>query len=362
MSVADVKLREVFQGDIEGQNFNVHKTLSELFKTVESYSSLGLIKEGWDVITKGASTWKKCAYKIAGFMNGVFTTGFMGGSATAAYLAYLSTLQELKELGISPVQGHISEWGSLSFFVGKAVWNILNNLQAAGALAKIDKLFQVHISNVNMPREDREKIYLEKLQLKERYLYNSFFSLSHFPDPGELSDVDDKEDLLKIDTDLQNSYQEIKTAINQSFFQQFKTGWQFVSLKKKIAIVAREILFLGVIRIYVSGIKDSTLQGIHDYQSGEIPSILGHPIEWTGEVIGLLNLSYNIAMQIANMGIVQKLSSTHAKKIKTVEKQDPTQLSLIQRLNQVRDAFLQRIPHSFFFPLPLHLKFSNLTN
>ncbi|MGD2170096.1 MAG: hypothetical protein PVI40_07650 [Chlamydiota bacterium] len=361
MAVADVK-REVFQEDIEGQNFNVNKALSELFKTVESYNSSGLVKEGWGVITKGASTWKKCAYKIAGFMSGVFTTGVMGGSATAAYLAYLSTIQELKELGISPVQGHISEWGSLSFFVGKSVWNILNNLQAVGALAKIDKLFQVHIANANVPRKDREKIYFEKLQLKERYLYNSFCSLSHFPDPGNLSDVDDKEDLLKVDTDLQSSYQEIEKEMNQSFFQRFKMGWQFVSLKKKIAVIAREILFLGVIRIYISGIKDSTLQGIHDYQSGEIPSILGHPIEWTGEVIGLLNLSYNIAMQIANIGIMQKLSSTHAKKIKEVKKQDPTQLSLVQRLNQVRDVFLQRIPHSFFFPLPLHLKFLNLMN
>lgn len=319
-----------------------------------------------DALTWGESFyagWKslgrksKCAeavQKISIVAAGILCSSFAVAAEAFAISALIEAVYNIKDEGKAPIIGHFSEWTMLGVFALSYYGELLNEISSRGRAIKIHEIFQKYFDQEDLTAEEVELLYADYLDFLQNRPATSWISIPVLPVSFETRfEFDNK---LTLDRSLQNTYCDLENEMERlNFFNKFKEGWKGIQKTSflKVILVAGG-LFLGLHCLnYSLGIYWSAQQAVEDGLEGNNPSIGGHTLEWTAELLAASMLSWRVIGEIATIGKAKKITALFYKKIDSLKKEGSWQaFRKISRLFEEMKKTIQRLPQGFFFKIP----------
>lgn len=329
------------------------RTRRLLNKEIHDLSWGGNFCAGWKSLGNG-SRCKAIAQQTAIVVAGTGIVIFAGGASTFGVLALVQAINDLEEDNKAPIIGHFSEWTMLGVFTLTYYGSLLNEVSLYGREMKIHGLFQKYLNEEDLTPEEEDILYKDYLEFLQNRPLTSWISLPGFPRPFETSTEFDMD--LALDRSLEEEYQDLEKNIsNISLFEKLKEGWR--GSKKtaflKVTLVAGGIL-LGIHCInYPLGIVWSAQQAVEDGMNGDNPSIGGHSLEWTVELLATIMLGSRVVGEILNVGKARKIIDLFYEKMNPLQKDGSNQsIRKASRLFEVMKKTIWDLPKGFFCKIP----------
>lgn len=325
-------------------------------------SSLENFKRGWRTIHQRHSYGASAAYKAAMGVSAIALTLFTFGSVIMGILAFKEGLGQFRETGRAPIIGHLSEWSIQGLLCLYMYLRVLGEVNSLGKEVKKKELYHTYLMSEKLSIEIKNELYEEYLRSLEEVPCTTFVSLPLLPQPPEMT-FSEEEGLgskLQIDLLLKKEYPDLEEQLNRLKYPPLvREGWRISMREKKTCHPIAMKAFLGISGgfvllnslNYIFGICWSAEQAVRDYKDGKSPSIGGHSLEWSVELLALLNGTWSVLSELSNVGRVQALSDLFQKKIKEME---PGLLK--ERLYGEMRRLISRIPEGDLFEKPFPIK------
>jgi hypothetical protein len=199
--------------------------------------------------------------------------------------------------------------------------------------------------------------YLERLKVDHQL---GFFYCSSIPQPPIEEYMGVQYPVLLQDQALSMRLQKVQRELmNQSTWTEIKNGLRIISENGAAASTAVTASVVSLLIFahsvnYSLGIFWSAQQAVIDYKHGEIPSIAGHSLEWSAELLGLASFVWYYAGEIASVGrvrLIQQIFDEHTPDLEEGQK------DLIDRYHDIMKDQIRAIPSGIFFNVPKWLMY-----
>lgn len=325
-------------------------------------SSLENFKRGWRTIDQRRSCGTSAAYKAAMGVSALALTLFTFGSVIFGVLAFKEGVGQFRDTGRAPITGHLSEWsiqGILCLYMYLRIWGEVASL---GKEVKKKELYHTCLESEKLSSEVKNDLYDEYLLSLEEVPSTTFVSLPLLPEPPEMtfSEEEGLNSKLQIDLLLKKDYPDLEEQLNRlKYAPLIREGWRISMSERKTChrIAMKALLGLGGAFVlanslnYIFGICWSAEQSVRDYKDGKSPSIGGHSLEWSVELLALLNGTWSVLSELSNVGRVKALGELFRKKMS--EKENPL---IVERLYGEMRRLISKIPEGYLFQKPFPIK------
>eukprot|EP00008_Paramoeba_atlantica_P012771 CAMPEP_0201493814 /NCGR_PEP_ID=MMETSP0151_2-20130828/42086_1 /ASSEMBLY_ACC=CAM_ASM_000257 /TAXON_ID=200890 /ORGANISM="Paramoeba atlantica, Strain 621/1 / CCAP 1560/9" /LENGTH=370 /DNA_ID=CAMNT_0047881555 /DNA_START=87 /DNA_END=1199 /DNA_ORIENTATION=+ len=317
--------------------------------------------KGWEVLGERCRHRAELiAYKVGVAVGTLLIICFSAGAVLFGSLAMVQAVNvEYQEEGRAPIIGHFSEWTIMGVWAIASWIVVLYNLAFLGKNRLVEEIFHRSIEeNPSFTKEIYHE-YLEQLKASPTAQYMHVSSIPHPPESEHPSLAEDLA-LAPVLRDIERELADMPTG------RQIREGWKIIKSENGVGtIIALKLgLFLAIVFIianlinYPLGIYWSAEQAVIDYRHGDIPSIGGHSLEWTVELLGIGGVVWYYLGEMSNVGdakLIAEVFHKHRKNIfqededKDHQEQSPDAARIAARYETIKKDLIRTLPSGIFF-------------